>query len=166
MSKNKASKNTSTNAIGLDSKKAQQLAEKLQELLANYSVFYQNVRGYHWNIKGDKFFELHLKFEELYNDLQLKIDEIAERILTLGFAPNHNYSDYRKVSEIAESSQVSDGIKGVNDILASLKIIISLQRKLLELSADANDEGTNALMSDYIREQEKLVWMYSAFLKK
>ena len=49
------------NAIGLDSDKAKQLSKKLNELLSNYSVFYQNTRGYHWNIKGDKFFELHLK---------------------------------------------------------------------------------------------------------
>lgn len=140
------------NPIGLDEKKSQQLAEKLNLLLANYSIFYQNTRGYHWNIKGDKFFELHLKFEELYNDLLLKIDEIAERILTLGHTPNHRYSDYKSVSEIKESKQVSDGKKAVTDILKSFKSIITLQRQLLSLSADANDEGTNALMSDYIRE--------------
>ncbi|MDF7817070.1 DNA starvation/stationary phase protection protein [Runella sp. MFBS21] len=157
---------TNLNAIGLDIEKSQDLAVKLNALLANYSIFYQNVRGYHWNIKGDKFFELHLKFEELYNDLLLKIDEVAERILTLGYAPNHNYSDYKKASKIVESTEVSDGIKAVKDILESFKIIISLQRELLSLSADANDEGSNALMSDYIRAQEKLVWMYSAFLNK
>jgi Ferritin-like domain len=84
------------NAIGLDDASAKKLAEKLNVLLANYSIFYQNTRGYHWNIKGDKFFELHAKFEELYNDLLLKIDEIAERILTLGQTPPHNYTDYKK----------------------------------------------------------------------
>jgi starvation-inducible DNA-binding protein len=154
------------NAIGLDNKKAANLAEKLNDLLANYSIFYQNTRGYHWNIKGEKFFELHLKFEELYNDLLLKIDEVAERILTLGHTPRHNYSDYKKASKIAESKQVSDGKKAVEDILASFSAIIILQRELLSLSADAGDEGTNALMSDYIRAQEKLVWMYSSFLNK
>ncbi len=154
------------NAIGLDEKKSQKLADKLNELLANYSIFYQNTRGFHWNIKGDKFFELHLKFEELYNDLLLKIDEVAERILTLGHAPRHNYSMYKKISSIPESNEVSDGIKAVHNILSSFQKIILLQRNLLVLSADANDEGTNALMSDYIRSQEKLVWMYSSFLKK
>ena len=156
----------STNAIGLDTIKSQQLADKLNDLLANYSVFYQNTRGYHWNIKGEKFFELHLKFEELYNDLLLKIDEVAERILTLGHSPRHNYSDYMTVSKIHESKQVTDGIKAVTDILDSFKTIITLQRELLLLSAEAGDEGTNALMSDYIRAQEKSVWMYSAFLNK
>ena len=154
------------NAIGLDNDKAKHLAEKLNELLANYSIFYQNTRGYHWNIKGEKFFELHLKFEELYNDLLLKVDEVAERILTLGHTPKHNYADYRTTSKIKESVFVSDGIKAVEDILASFKTIIILQRELLVIASDAGDEGTNALMSDYIRLQEKSVWMYSSFLKK
>jgi len=154
------------NAIGLDSAKAKKLAAKLEILLANYSVFYQNTRGYHWNIKGEKFFELHLKFEELYNDLLLKIDEVAERILTLGYSPDHRYSQYRTQSGIKESKEVSDGTKAVRDIVGSLGIIIQLQRDILSLSAEAGDEGTNALMSDYIRAQEKLVWMYSAFLKR
>ncbi|TAH44378.1 MAG: DNA starvation/stationary phase protection protein [Bacteroidetes bacterium] len=155
-----------TNSIGLDQKKAKALADKLNILLANYSIFYQNTRGYHWNIKGEKFFELHLKFEELYNDLLLKIDEVAERILTLGHAPEYNYSYYNKISSVKESPKVSDGVKAVEHILTAFKTIILLQREILTVSSDANDEGTNALMSDYIRFQEKLVWMYSSFLKK
>jgi starvation-inducible DNA-binding protein len=154
------------NLIGLDTEKSKKLAESLNELLANYAIFYQNTRGYHWNVKGEKFFELHLKFEELYTDLLLKIDEVAERILTLGHTPNHRYSDYKTTSKIKESAEVSDGVKAADDILDAFKIIISLQRDLLLLSADAGDEGTNAQMSDYIRAQEKLVWMYSAFLNK
>jgi starvation-inducible DNA-binding protein len=155
-----------TNRIGLDNNKAAHLAEKLNDLLANYSIFYQNTRGYHWNIKGEKFFELHLKFEELYDDLLLKIDEVAERILTLGHTPKHNYTDYRNTSKIKESIQVSDGIKAVEDILTSLQTIIILQRELLMISGDAQDEGTNSLMSDYIRLQEKMIWMYSSFLNR
>jgi len=153
-----------TTVIGLDPKQSKTLAESLNVLLANYSIFYQNVRGYHWNIKGEKFFELHAKFEELYNDLLLKIDEIAERILTLGHSPEHKYSVYQKQSNVEESNQVSDGLQAVKEILAAFKAIILLQRDLLDLSEEANDEGTNALMSDYIRSQEKMVWMYSAYL--
>ncbi len=152
------------NQIGLDKAKSKELAEKLNELLANYSVFYQNTRGYHWNIKGDDFFELHVKFEELYDDLLIKIDEVAERILTLNYSPNHRYSDYIEQSEISESSHVSDGKTAVREILDAFKTIITLQRDILELSDDVGDEGTNALMSDYIREQEKEVWMYSSYV--
>lgn len=154
------------NAIGLNQDKAKNLAEQLNLLLANYSIFYQNTRGYHWNIKGDKFFELHVKFEELYNDLLPKIDEVAERILTLGQTPEHQYSSYKEMAEIQESNKVSDGKQAVQEVLQAFKALLALQRNILELSDDAEDEGTNALMSDYIREQEKLVWMYSAFLNR
>lgn len=153
------------NAIGLHQEKAENLAVKLNELLANYSIFYQNTRGFHWNIKGEKFFELHVKFEELYNDLLLKIDEVAERILTLGYTPEHSYSQYSKTSSIKESKKISDGVIAVEQILEAFKTIIVMQREILVLSDNANDEGTNALMSDYIRFQEKQVWMYSSFLK-
>ena len=154
------------NKIGLEKAKTDTLSQLLNELLANYSVFYQNTRGYHWNIKGTNFFELHLKFQELYNDLLIKIDDVAERILTLGYQPEHRYSFYNTISEIKESKKVSDGEKAVAEIIEAFKILIKKQRFLLQISSDTNDEGTNALMSDYIREQEKLVWMYSAFLNK
>ncbi len=155
-----------TNAIGIKKNKAEKLSAKLNILLADYSIFYQNTRGYHWNIKGGMFFELHLKFEELYNDLLLKIDEVAERILTLGHSPEFKYSAYNKSAAIKESALISDGTKAVENILASFKTIIELQREILSLAAEANDEGTVALMSDYVRFQEKQVWMYSSFLKK
>jgi starvation-inducible DNA-binding protein len=152
------------NNIGIESDKADALAEKLNDLLANYQVFYMNVRGFHWNIKGEKFFELHVKFEELYDDLIMKIDEIAERILTLGKMPLHSYRNYLEVSEIKEAVNVTDGNECVEEILKGFSVLIAKQRELLELSGDAGDEGTNSMASDYIREQEKLVWMYTAFL--
>ncbi len=155
-----------SNIIGLKDTDSKKIAQKLNILLANYSVFYQNTRGAHWNIKGAQFFTLHPKFEELYDNLVLKIDEIAERILTLGATPNHNYSEYLKVSSIKESKEVSDGTKCVENILASFKVIISLQRELLDLSDKAGDEGTNAQISGYITEQEKEVWMYNSYLGK
>jgi starvation-inducible DNA-binding protein len=152
------------NAIGLNIEKANNLAKMLNDLLANYQVYYTNVRGFHWNVRGDKFFELHLKFEELYNDLVIKIDEIAERILTLGHQPEYRYSEYLKKAEIKESAQTRDGIKDIENIIDGFKILIKKQRLILKESSDADDEGTNSQMSDYIREQEKLVWMYSAVL--
>lgn len=151
--------------IGLDTNKSKQLAGQLNKLLANYQLFYINTRGFHWNITGDKFFELHAKFEELYTDLLVKVDEVAERILTLGYTPLHAFSDYTQVSTIKEAKNISDGKKAMQNILESFSNLIGLEREILELAADAGDEGTNALMSDYIREQEKLVWMYSAYLQ-
>lgn len=151
-------------SIGLDTQASAQLAEQLNKLLANYQVFYINTRGYHWNIKGDKFFELHAKFEELYNSLQLKVDEIAERVLTLGHIPLHSYNAYLKESEIKETLRVTDGKTAVGHILEAFAAIIPLQREIHQIASQSGDEGTNALMSSYIQEQEKLVWMYSAYL--
>ena len=152
------------NQIGLDREAGVALSKTLNELLAEYSVFYQNVRGYHWKIRGEKFFELHLKFEELYNDLFVKIDEVAERILTLGSSPTHQFSAYLAMASTAEVNEASDGPEAVKDILNTFQRLLIKQRAILEQADDAGDEGTNALMSDYIREQEKLVWMYSAYL--
>ncbi len=154
------------NSIGLEEDLAKELSAKLNELLANYSIFYMNTRGFHWNIAGEKFFELHVKFEELYNNLVLKIDEVAERVLTLGFHPMHAYTDYIDASDILSIKNVSDGKIAVQCILDSFTVLITKQRSLLELATKANDEGTNALMSDYIREQEKMVWMYRAYMGK
>jgi starvation-inducible DNA-binding protein len=154
------------NRIGLDEAMSAQLIEKLNDLLANYQVFYQNARGFHWNIKGEKFFELHLKFEELYNDLQIKIDEIAERILTLGGTPIHSFAGYLKIAEIKPLENESNGPACVGHVLEAFAKLLVKERDILNLSADLNDEGTNAMASDYIREKEKLVWMYSAFLGK
>lgn len=125
-----------------------------------------NTRAYHWNIKGDKFFELHLKFEEPYNNALLKVDEIAERILTLGYTPMHSYSEYIKYATIKERVDISDGYKAVEFVVDSFKTLLLKERDLLTFSAETNDEGTNALMCDYIREQEELVWMYSSFFAK
>lgn len=153
------------NVIGLDHDKAKKIGIKLNTLLASYSIFYQNTRNYHWNIKGENFFELHIKFEELYTDLFEKIDEIAERILTLGYTPLHNYSDYFTLSKIKESKEVNNGMKAMSDILSSFAIILPLQREILALASDADDEGTVAILSDFIRTQEKLVWMYASCLQ-
>ncbi len=156
----------SKNFIGLDSGKTVELSDALNDLLSNYQIFYMNVRGYHWNIKGENFFELHAKFEELYDDLLLKIDEIAERVLTLGHRPAHAYSTYMERSEIPERKDVSDGREAVENIVESFGKLIGKQRNLLSLAGDAEDEGTVALMSDYISQQEKMVWMYRSYLGK
>jgi starvation-inducible DNA-binding protein len=155
---------TNTATIGLEKKTAKELAEKLNNLLAAYQIFYQNTRGFHWNIKGDKFFTLHVKFEELYTDALVKIDEIAERILTLGFTPVHSFSQYVELSAIKEITNDSGAESTVKHILEGFKTLIHLEREVSSVSDELGDDGTNDLITTYIREQEKLVWMYNAFL--
>lgn len=148
--------------IGLDTAKSEVLAAKLNELLATYQVFYTNVRGYHWNIKDVNFFELHAKFEEIYTDLITKVDEVAERILTLGYVPNNAYSQYLEVSRIKEDIAISGAQECLSGTLQGLKTLLEQQREILTLAGEADDEGTASQMSDYIKEQEKLVWMFQA----
>lgn len=150
--------------IGLNKEKAENLSSKLNLLLADYQLFYQNLRGFHWNIKGADFFELHLKFEELYDDAQIKIDEIAERILTLEGKPLHTFQDYINTSEVKTSSNVSNGKEGVKITLANFQTILILEREIMDIAGDAGDEGTITLISDYISQTEKTVWMLSSFL--
>lgn len=153
------------NLIGLNREKASKLSDQLNDLLANYQMFYQNVKGLHWNIKGKEFFELHVKFEEFYDDAVIKIDEIAERVLTLGHEPLHTFSDYIKVSEIREVKGITNGKDGVEVIVANFSTLIQKEREILSLAGEADDEGTVSLMSDYITETEKTLWMLDAYLR-
>lgn len=153
------------NLVGIEKEKAKKLVIELNDLLANYELFYQNLRGLHWNIKGKEFFELHLKFEELYKDAFIKIDEIAERVLTLEGEPLHTYSEYLNKAEIKEEKSVTDGTNGIEIIIKNFSTLIKKERSILSLAADADDEGTVSLMSGYISETEKTLWMLNSYLK-
>ncbi len=150
--------------LGLDPKSTGKTVDGLQKLLASLQVYYTNLRGYHWNVKGVEFFGAHAKYEEYYDDTAEKVDEVAERILMLSGTPAHNFSEYLKVSVIKETGVVTNSKEIVKEILDALKEIIALEREILEGASEGSDEGTVALMSDYISEQEKTVWMLTAYL--
>ena len=152
------------NSIGLNAEKSVALSKDLNMLLANFQTYYQNLRGIHWNIKGKSFFDLHVKFEELYNDANLKVDAIAERILTLGEVPLHTFDDYLKNSNVPIGKDISKDEEAIKLIIDSIKELLIIERKILADSDAADDEGTNAMMSDFISEQEKTVWMMKAWL--
>jgi len=154
------------NSIGLDEIKTKEIASDLNGLLANFQIYYQNLRGIHWNIKGKRFFDLHVKFEELYTDANMKVDFIAERVLTLGETPLHTFEDYAKLAKVPVGKNVSQDEKSVRLIVDSLSELLNIERAILDKSGDANDEGTNSMMSDFIAEQEKIIWMMKAWLNE
>ncbi|WP_010518878.1 Dps family protein [Croceivirga radicis] len=154
------------NKIGLDQEKSVALSKDLNTLLANFQQYYLNLRGVHWNIKGKRFFDLHEKFEELYVDANLKVDEIAERILTLGGTPLHTFEDYTNAAKVPVGKNITKDVEAVQLIVDSLSELLTIEREILDASDDANDEGTNAMMSDLITEQEKTVWMFTAWLSE
>jgi starvation-inducible DNA-binding protein len=142
------------------------IVSRLNELLATYEIHYQNLRALHWNIKGSYFFELHLKYEELYTRAQVVIDDLAERILTYEAKPLHTFSDYIKNSVIKENSYISDGRDGMKYIVEAQQTLIKLEREIFVLAGEENDEGTAAFMSGLIGEKEKTTWMFNAWLSK
>jgi starvation-inducible DNA-binding protein len=153
------------NNIGLKLDYAEEAVGKLNAYLSSLQIAYMNVRGYHWNIEGKQFFVLHGKFEEIYNSLNDMADEVAERILILGGKPLHAFTDYLKISEINEQINVSSAEATVSNLLNETKKLLATEREILSFASENGDEGTVALMSEYIGEQEKLIWMLNAVLK-
>lgn len=139
--------------------------KRLNQLLADYQIHYQNLRGFHWNIKGQLFFALHEKFEEYYNEAAGVVDEIAERILMLGGQPMHTYGDYLKTAKLAEVSKVSNGKKAVEAVLEDQQYFLNSFTEIMENAGEANDEGTVGMISGWIGHTEKRVWMLEAFLE-
>ena len=155
-----------TNILGLPVKESELIGNELNILLSNFQVYYQNLRGIHWNIRGKRFFDLHVKFEELYTDAQIKIDLIAERVLTVGVTTLHTFEDYLNKNQLIVGKNISNDEKAVHLIVTSLSHLLKIERTILAQSAAINDEGTNAMMGDFISEQEKTIWMMQAWLEE
>ncbi|MDF3077719.1 MAG: starvation/stationary phase protection protein [Sphingobacteriaceae bacterium] len=153
--------------IGLEEKQIRPVVDQLNELLANYHIHYQKLRGCHWNVKGRSFFTLHAKFEELYNDAINSIDELAERILTLGKAPLSTYKEYIETSRLKEIPTVGvEDMQLVQAILDDFATLIELEREIMESTSESGDDGTNDLINRFIQFQEKNTWMLRSFAGK
>lgn len=141
----------------------QETIEALNILLADYHIYYQKLRNFHWNITGPHFFELHAKFEELYEDAKLKIDEIAERILTLRGNPVSNFSVYLDLSNIKEADSTLIDHKMVSEILEDHIALLKQLKKVTAAAENAKDDGTLDITGTYIGEIEKTSWMLNAW---
>ncbi len=141
-----------------------QLTQKLNLLLCNLQLFYQNVRGFHWYTRGNTFFELHQKFEELYTYLFEYIDEVAERIATLGGNPVFALAEIQTQATIPVAQDLTDGVNNLRQSLASLQVVIDNEKELLAIAMQAKDYGTIELIQQHVAKQEKLVWLYNSYL--
>tara|TARA_R110002049_G_scaffold81474_4_gene207285 strand:- start:8818 stop:9318 length:501 start_codon:yes stop_codon:yes gene_type:complete len=153
------------NYLNIDKEKIVPVVTELNVLLADYHMYYQKLRNFHWNVLGKNFFDLHIRFEEMYNDTKVKIDEVAERIITLKFHPVSNLSNYLEVSKIKESSPLLTDEEMVTTIIEDHKILIEQLSKVINRADLAKDEGTIDLIGAYIRELEKSTWMLNAWSK-
>ena len=152
--------------LGLDEKKTSNTVQELNVLLADYHLYYQKLRNYHWNVIGKNFFDLHEKFEELYDDAKIKIDEIAERILTLRYQPTSNLSEYLQKSNLKESKSDLSDSEMIQNLLSDHGTLLKQMRKVVEVADKGSDEGTIDLVGAYIRELEKTSWMLDAWKMK
>ena len=105
---------------GLDAKKVEKVVKELSQLLADFQVYYANLRGFHWNVKGDKFYQLHEYYEGQYNDAAAKVDEVAERLLQLDARPENRFSEYLKQSQLKEAGFEPEKMEGLKYILDTL----------------------------------------------
>jgi starvation-inducible DNA-binding protein len=145
--------------------KPKSVVDHLNDLLANYHLHYQKTRGCHWNVKGANFFTLHEKFEELFTAALLTIDELAERILTLGKPPYSTFKDYLKVSTIQEMETfgMSDS-NMVRAVVEDMEKMIEVERELLVITAEAGDDGSNDMINRFMQFKEKNIRMLKSFL--
>jgi len=148
-----------------DQEKITTVVEQLNLLLADYNLYYQKLRNFHWNVSGEHFFTLHVQFEDMYEDAKTKVDNIAERILTLRHHPTSNFSDYLKISHIEESPSELDGKKMVATLLSDHDKLLNQLAEVARAAENAGDEGTVDMVGAYIGELEKTSWMLSAWAK-
>ncbi|MEM9326070.1 MAG: DNA starvation/stationary phase protection protein [Bacteroidota bacterium] len=143
---------------------ASDLTKELNQLLSDYHIYYQNTRGFHWNIRGKNFFELHRKFEELYTEALQTIDELAERILTIGGQPMHTFTDYTETSTLKAHKNVAVDDEAVRAVHEQLGQLVEQESKVKEMAVAVDDQETEDMMVALINGQQKTRWMLEAWL--
>lgn len=140
------------------------VTDQLNLLLADYQVFYQKLRHYHWNVSGPLFFGLHAKFEELYLDAALKVDELAERVLALRGRPLSTLRDQLAHARLAEDETFPDAETMVKNLVADIERLNGEIRSAVTAAGEAGDDATVNLLEPMADDQEKTAWMLRAFL--
>ena len=140
------------------------LENALNQQLANWNVLYVKLHNYHWYVKGLNFFTLHEKFEQFYNDASTNLDEISERILTIGGMPIATLREYLEVTTLTEGNRELNAIDMVADLIADYEIIVSESKIVINLAEENDDEETADLFRDKICDIQKQLWMLKAFI--
>ena len=143
------------------------ITEDLNLFLSNLNVFYRKLQNYHWNIKGEDFFDVHVKLEELYNDVNEQIDEVAEHILMIDGEPLGTLQDYLEITQIKEAKNEKICSRKIfEDVLKDYCILAENATKIKEDADNEKKYATSALMDEYLLDFSKKVWMIRQFLMK
>ncbi|MFS1701934.1 Dps family protein [Alteromonas sp. AMM-1] len=151
--------------IGISETDREAIAGGLKKVLADSYTLYLQTHNFHWNVTGPQFRELHLMFEEHYNELALAVDDIAERIRTLGFTAPGTYRAFAELSSIEEVDGVPEASEMVRLLTHGHEQVVKTCRSVLRVAQDADDESTSALVSDRMRVHEKTAWMLRAMVQ-
>lgn len=141
-----------------------QLNTQLNDLVATWSVMYTKLHNYHWYVNGPSFFTLHTKFEELYNEVTLNLDEIAERILTKGGKPVATLKEHLDLSLIEEASGKEATEEMVSKLIEDFHTIMKALKKAMETASEEGDDRTEDLLNAQFQSLEKHTWMLNAYL--
>jgi len=150
--------------LGFANKDTTQLTNEINLLIASYHVHYQKLRNFHWNVTGSDFFELHEKFEELYNLAKVNIDDLAERVRVFGERPMSRLDEYLRYSKISEPESVVTSHEMVDSILTDFEILLSQMISVLDLANDVGDVSTIDLLTKNVKQTEKYYWMFTAWM--
>lgn len=142
------------------------LDNQLNELVATWSVLYTKLHNYHWYVSGPSFFTLHAKFEELYNEVTLNLDDLAERILSKGNKPVATLKEHLKLSIVEEATGKETAEEMVEQLINDFKEVMDALSKGMELAGEAGDDRTEDLLNAHYQSLEKHTWMLTAFLGK
>ncbi len=142
------------------------LTDILNKQVANWTVLYVKLHNYHWYVKGQQFFTLHTKFEELYNEAALHIDELAERLLALGGKPVATMSGCLQLASVQEASGNETAEQMVQSTVNDFKQIIGELKEGMNAAESVHDETTGDMLLAIHSSLEKHVWMLNSFLGK
>src|SRR6185295_15280293 len=152
--------------IGIKAQDRKAIAEGLSRLLADTYTLYLKTHNFHWNVTGPMFQTLHLMFETQYNELALAVDQIAERIRALGYPAPGTYSEYAKLSSIAETSGVPKAPDMIRLLVEGQEAVVRTARSIFPTVEEVNDEPTADLLTQRMQTHEKTAWMLRSLLEK
>jgi starvation-inducible DNA-binding protein len=144
--------------------KATPVTELLNLQVANWSVLYAKLHNYHWYVKGEKFFDLHIKFEELYTEAGLHLDVVAERILALRGKPTATLKEHLTLSSIKEAKGNESAAQMVAQVVEDFEQMTKELTKGIEAAENQEDQPSADMMIKIRSSLEKHIWMLSAYL--
>lgn len=147
-------------------KNPQKLEQLLNQQVANLNVLYTKLHHFHWFVKGENFFTLHAKFQELYEEVTLQLDEVAERLLALKLKPVSSLKDSLAAATIKEAGGNENATQMVQQIIADFTQLRQEAQGAITFAEEQEDSVTADLLTGIAASLDKHVWMLNAYLAK